>query len=240
MFDSRLRAISPGRRLRWPLARSLRSTSSFDSHSVREWSSAPIVPHFPPFLIAPSPYMVAAGRDPEFERLLASTQALASQIKQQHMPPPPQRVLTQVGQNWGSWHEQQHAAGGQQQGYAPMPPYHQQIEQHQHYMQKHVPLHTLQSPHSQGLLSMVETMPQEQRTGAPSHDPRMSSTTSSSNEGSTDTNSRNISLDSAWGKLDAGQLCSMSLDSEMAYASVEELLADGFLDDGNWGKGRNQ
>ena len=46
--------------------------------------------------------MVAAGRDPEFERLLASTQALASQIKQQHMPPPPQRVLTQVGQNWGS------------------------------------------------------------------------------------------------------------------------------------------
>lgn len=169
--------------------------------------------------------MATAGRDPEFERLLASTQALASQIKQQHAPPPP-HVSMQANQNWAWHHAQQQAMGAQQQGYGAMPPHYQQ---QQHYVQKHMPLHALHSPHGQGLLSMVETMPQ-QRVQAP-QDPRMSSTTSSNDSGSTDNSSRSISVDSAWGKLDAGQLCSMSLDSEMAYASVEELLADGFLDD---------
>ena len=173
---------------------------------------------------------MATGRDPDFERLLASTQALASQIKQQHAPPPPQHVINQAGQNWA--YAQQQALGAQQQSYGAMPQYY---PQHQHYVQKHMPLHALQSPNSQGLLSMVETTPQQQRMQAP-QDPRMSSTHSSSDDRSSgDSNSRSISLDSAWGKLDAGQLCSMSLDSEMAYASVEELLADGFLDDAKFG-----
>ena len=55
---------------------------------------------------------------------------------------------------------------------------------------------------------------------------------SSGDDRSADDASRSASLDSQWGILrDVHGVGSMSLDSEMAYAGMEELLADDLLDD---------
>ena len=117
--------------------------------------------------------MARPGRDPAFEQLLASTQRLASEIRQHH---------------YGLAQQQQQQ---------------QNLEQHawQH------PLHV--SPHAQGFLGYIH--PQQQAPARGHED--------ANRNGSYELEQFNHGLVNAA----AG---SMSLDSELAYAGMEDLLLD--------------
>jgi len=186
--------------------------------------------------------MATTGRDPAFEQLLATTQALASQIQQQHNHPhqPRQSAGTHKAPMSSNlaWHLQQPRATSwqSQPGESQVPWQYQQPHPVQPLYQQR-PQAAPQAPSGQGFLGFVEQHKQFHGYASTA-----SGNTSSSDDRSAGDASRNDSMESthsgSWGLLrDVGQFG--SLDSEMAYASVEELLADGdpygFLDE-SYGK----
>ena len=88
--------------------------------------------------------MATRGGDADFERLLASTQRLASQIKQQHHEAPPQHIVAQQQVLPNLWQPQQQLPY-QQQPWHSQPMQQQWMAQQQH--------QRFQPPPTQGLLS---------------------------------------------------------------------------------------
>lgn len=135
--------------------------------------------------------MAGRGGDADFERLLASTQRLASQIKQQHLEAPSQHILAQQQVLASVWQPQQQLQCQQQQQPWHLQPMQQQwLAQQQH--QRPQP-----QPPQQGLLSDFNISCGGQSSGSE----------------------------------DRTVVGSMSLDSDLAAGCMEELLADGLLEE---------
>ena len=169
--------------------------------------------------------------DDAFRQLLARTQHLAHQIKKKqidpgHTPHPtfqaggalPQVSPFAVGNlQWQHHQEQQFA-------------WHQQQQQHQRQQQQQQQQQLLW--HQQQMLraGLPQSIPEQgllQGFAEPQIHLPMSTMTSGSSD---DASARSSSLESHHGLVDA-HLRSVSLDSELAYAGVEELLDSGIWDE---------
>ena len=142
------------------------------------------------------------ARDPAFERLLQSTQQLASQIKHEHQAPNHGWQSQQAQWQQAQWQQQQWQKQQWQQWQQAAPAQTQQTAWHLQQPRQQLPQHA-----QQGFLGFVDN-------GHPS----------SHYTSNDDASGRSASLDSMF-------LGGVSLDSDLATSCLDELLADGLFDE---------